>query len=39
MLVAGVDDSFDSLPVGYELEFPPVAIIRSMIREVRNNAS
>lgn len=39
MLVAGVDDPFDSLPVGYELEFPPMAIVRSMIREVRESAS
>ncbi|QUM78777.1 baseplate wedge protein 53 (plasmid) [Moritella sp. 24] len=39
MLVAGIDDDFEAIPAGYDLAFPPLAIVRTMIREVRDNAT
>lgn len=35
MLVAGLDDSCENLPVGYEIELPPLSVVRRMIREVK----
>ncbi len=35
VLVANNDDEFSPLPVGYRLPFPPIQIVRTFIREVR----
>ncbi|MDC5753602.1 hypothetical protein [Vibrio europaeus] len=35
VLVANNDDEFSPLPVGYRLSFPPIQVIRTFIREVR----
>lgn len=35
VLVAGNDDEFSPLPVGYRLQFPPIVVVRQFIREVK----
>lgn len=37
VLVAGNDDEFSPLPVGYRLVFPPISEVRRMIREVKED--
>lgn len=39
MLVAGNDDDLDIIPHGYDLAFPPLSVVRAIIREVRDSAA
>ncbi len=39
MLVAGIDDDLDIIPHGYDLAFPPLSVVRTFIREVRDSAA
>lgn len=36
MLVCNMDDSLSGLPVGYVISLPPLPVVRSLIREVRD---
>lgn len=36
MQVAGLTDEFEPLPVSYSLRLPPLPVVRSLIREVKD---
>lgn len=39
MLVTGNDDEFAAVSAGYEIDLPPLSVVRSYIREVRDSAA
>ena len=39
MLVTGNDDEFASVSAGYDIYLPPLSVVRSYIREVRDAAA